>query len=333
MILNYDLRIAPNTFDFATFLANAFMYSRLTGGGLELINIYTTGYRSDKSWGNIEVPEAYHQIKIDSVILPLVRLLKDKPSFSIINNMNYSRIPQTGEKTFPPDFRPESLPREFRSESSLLPCSENVLNKLFQRANITPHPFIPDPHLQESVFARWGPRYVTFTVRNSGLNSNRNGGEQLIKFLRKPLALELNRCGFKFVIIPDRENIDPGHPLNDFYGQDVDLEAAFCLRRRYALYSMANMNISPATGPNILLAFSEYPYYIFDNYDENVLVMQKNFFDRKGPSFNKQRPWATKSQYMDWTARSFENYPILVTKILKHTVDSAVVQSDRITFN
>lgn len=318
MHVNYDLRVAPNTFDFATFLANAFMYSRFCNDTIDRVNIYTTGYRSDVSWGGVNPPDAYHEMKIDSVFLPLARLLLDKPSIAILNKFLNKLPASSQEKIFPPRFLPETLPLEYRSAISMLQCNENSSNDLFLKTQIMPHPFSADAHLQSEIVDRWGTKFITFTVRNSKLNPRRNSEASLVELLRKPLIKELNARGLRTVLIPDRENIYMDDPLNCFREGQVDFEAAFCLRRRYALYSKALMNVSPATGPNILLAFSDCPYYIFDTYDENIPVMSKGFFDRKGPKFNQQRPWATNSQFLDWTPRSAKNYPLLLTKILDY---------------
>lgn len=298
----FDYRVAPNSFDFATFLANAFIYSRATGRTINEISLVECAYRGDSSWGDRIVPIEYHERKAESVALTLSRMLIDKPS--IYSYRKWSDIKSWSiDDSFPPGFDPKAIPKDAFSPTSLLPCSEVHTNQLYEQTKILPHPFSTDADLVDQVKSQWGNSYATLTIRNSPLNPQRNDDKSLLTSFRQPLLSALRKRGVRLVLIPDRENMNPRDEINMFDGQEVDVEAAFSLRKRLALYAGARINITPATGPNILLVFSPYPYFMYGVYDPTIPIMSKDFFARKGPAFGLQRPWALPSQRTDWTSR------------------------------
>ena len=316
----YDYRFAPNSFDFVTFLANAFIYSRVKQTIISKITLVEFNYRLERAWDDAIIPKTYHERKVESVALALARMLSDRPTIELIRDAESFR-PSDNGLTFPHNFTPTAYPKTLTSSLSLLPCNESQTASLYAKTKILPHPFTLDSDLATSVYQEWGPRYVTLTIRNSGLNSRRNDLPQLISAFRKPLHLMLERIGIRLVLIPDRENTDPYDIGNRFEGYHLDLEAAFSLRRRYALYAGAELNITPSTGPNLLMVFSPYPYFMYGVYDPTVPVMTKDFFNVKGTMFGKQRPWATSKQITDWTPRaSFD--PISALKNIQSLLES-----------
>jgi hypothetical protein len=320
MHIIYDYRFAPNSFDFATFLANAYIYSRAKKTTISRVTLVEFSYRPERAWDDAVVPDTYHERKVESVAFTLARMLSDRPAIELIRDAESFRT-HDNEITFPHNFNPTAFPKNQTSTVSLLPCSESQTNSLYADTKILPYPFSLDSDFATEVYNKWGPRYVTLTIRNSGFNSRRNDLAQLISAFRKPLQLMLERAGIRLVLIPDRENIDPRDTANSFDGYDVDLEAAFSLRRRFSLYAGAELNITPATGPNILMVFSPYPYFMYGVYDPSVPVMTKDFFNRKGPIFGKQRPWATSKQITDWTPRSSFD-PISALKKIQSALES-----------
>jgi hypothetical protein len=316
MNLIYDFRVAPNSFDVATFLANGYLFSRLRGSRVTKVTLVQVGFRPEPSWDMAAVPSAYEENKVDTVAYALSRMLKDNPSVVICTSLDSITSFTTGNN-FPVGFDPRKIPLNGFSSSSLLPCNERQTNELFKIGLDVPHIFKVDDHSADACMARWGSRYATFTIRNSALNSRRNDLAHLVDTFRSPLKEALSHLGIRLVLIPDRENLSPESTSNKFYGEDVDIEAAFSLRSRLALYSRAVINISPSTGPAILLVFSPYPYYIFGVNDETVPVMTKSFFSRKGPTFGQQRPWATPRQWTDWQDRRVFDPAIALTKVLE----------------
>lgn len=303
MNLVYDFRVAPNSFDIATFIANAFLFARLNEKKIEKITLVQVAFRPEASWNNQKIPKDYESRKVDSVAYAISRLVIDDPTVTVVTGMD--GLVTSGEiMGFPAGYDPAALPRDAFSSSSLLPCNEVHTNFLYEKARIPPRPFRPNEVDSLEVLAKWGRRYATLTVRNSILNTARNDSVVMIEKFRKPLKAELEKLGVKLVIIPDRENLDPLHPGNQFRDENVDIEASLSISRRYALYSNAVMNISPSTGPNILLVFSDFPYFIYGCLDESVAVMRRSFFARKGPVVGQQRPWATQKQWTDWQDRN-----------------------------
>lgn len=302
MNLIYDFRVAPNSFDIATFIANGYLYSRIKGKKIEKITLIQAAFRPEPSWGNKKIPYDYESRKVDTVAIALSRLIADRPSVCVYTSL--SNLPQRSEYLgFPEGFDPAQIPINAYSTSSLLPCNEIHTNKLYDIARVAPHPFQAGDECVRDVKSKWGENFVTLTIRNSKLNSARNDSPDLIEKFRNPLKQYAAANGLRLVIIPDRENLDPEDPINKFNLDEIDIESSFSLSRRLALYSVAKMNVSPSTGPAILLVLSSYPYYIYGTLDESVPVMRESFFARKGPKLGLQRPWATDRQWTDWTPR------------------------------
>jgi hypothetical protein len=324
MNLIYDFRVAPNSFDIATFIANGYLYSRIKGEKIDEITFIQLAFRPEPSWGTSIVPPDYEKRKVDTVAYAIARLVSDSPSISIYTDFN--ALKSAGALSgFPDGFNPLSIPENAYSTKSLLPCNEVHTNQLYSWARVPPYPFKPNRISVDEVLSRWGPRYATLSIRNSIMNKSRNDVPELVKSFRAPLKNALAQLGIRLVLVPDRENVDASDPINMFDGEDVDVEAAFSVDRRFALYSESVMNISPSVGPNILLALSPYPYFIFNALDESVPIMSRQFFARKGPAVGFQRPWANHRQWLDWGERQLFDGDSAIKKIVRMISSGAAI--------
>lgn len=300
MHLYYDYRYAPNTFDVAVFFANAHIVSRARKTKITHVFLICPDYRGDPSWEQ-KPSNDYLDFKVDNVAYAMARMLIDKPNITVVKDM--TGLPFVNAEQFPPHYLSSALNPVTREGNYRFPVNEAITIDLYRQTGIKPFPFVENESIKSRVISRYGLKpYVTWTSRASKFNKVRNGGStEELKF-KEFLKLECQILGYDFIIIPDREG------LNDFEARDsfvkTDIEAAVCLTYRFSLYSNSIMNVSTSTGPASLLYLSSASHYIFGVFDQNVPVMTKNFFERKGPIFGEQRPWSSPKQYVDWTERS-----------------------------
>jgi hypothetical protein len=102
MYVYYDYKYAPNTFDFAVFLANAYIYTKANGVRITHIFLVADQYKNDISW-ECQPTLAYHDNKAANVAFVLSTLCVDRPSISLITDRNLMPVPT--DRSFPPDYK------------------------------------------------------------------------------------------------------------------------------------------------------------------------------------------------------------------------------------
>ena len=139
------------------------------------------------------------------------------------------------------------------------------------------------------------------TLRNTPHNIARNVESSVVEKLYETTKKEYQN--YEIVIIPDQDDLFNNRSFeND--NKNYWLEASLDLDLRCAAYTHAEFNLCFATGPCMLLIFSDNPYLLLGTYNKKSGVSNLDFFERKGPRFNCQRPWATKKQVTNWTESS-----------------------------
>lgn len=294
------------------------MYSRLHGYeeiDLELVcPNFRTASEIEKTY-----PKGYYDRKLVNVSLTALSICPFIKSFAV-NKTNLELVTRSLYKDFCPDnYKPSMFASDFISNLTKLPVTERELWNLYAKTGCKPYFLTATEKAEIFVRNRFkNKKYITITCRNTPHNSDRNVGNNLVDAVR---GIVLKRFqNLDVVIIPDQDDL--------FYDRNFEslkncwVEAALDLDIRQAFYSDAVCNISFATGPIMLLVFSENPYLILGTYNEKSRVSNKDFFDRKGPFFDKQRPWATEKQVTDWTEVSELESEDVLCRIVNTYLDS-----------
>jgi hypothetical protein len=103
------------------------------------------------------------------------------------------------------------------------------------------------------------------------------------------------------VVIPDQDDVLGSYKAKE-YPWVLLPEASVDLELRFALYERAETNIAWNGGLTSLLMLSDSNYAIFGIWNESNAVAGRSIFERKGPTFGAQLPWAISGrQILDWT--------------------------------
>jgi len=271
MIAVYDLKHAPVTFDFLSFLAVADCTRQLMGhDGIDLYIV--AGEYRQWSARDMETSDAEKEWRIYGILLESTKLLPSIQSVHITRERPSvydfpAQYHDTGEVPY--------LPKD------VVPLYEQGADPLCFKA----------PAFAEEITP---PCDVTLTLRTSRHFPERNVDlDEWYKFHQ-----HLKSQGKTVLVIPDQE--DPGEWQK--YDWKAYLPAAYDIRLRFALYEQAEMNYCSANGPCAGLFYSNAPYSLFDS--TRGVFSPENYVFAYG-QYGGQHPWALPNQCLKWADSSF----------------------------
>lgn len=231
MTLNvvYDLKSAPVTFDFGTFLAFSDCLRQLSGESDMHVTILADGYRK-QSPRDLSVSESEKASRIHGILTPLMAVCPTVSGFSVEYKSRYDYQPTA----------PYATPYTVAKVGEL---AIRGAEPRFMRATDFALEMAPDYAV--TLTPRCSRHFVS---RNCDLNAWH-------KFYER-----LTASGLNVVVIPDRDNLEKF----DEYSWNLYQPAAWDISLRAALYQKARMNIISATGPASVLFFSKKPFIMFD---------------------------------------------------------------------
>lgn len=291
----YDLRCAPVSFDFAFYLAALIGHAEKNGYTKITLCIIAPFYRKTNDI-ELSYGEGYEDRKIRSVFLPLIGLLP------IIDDVIISKsglIPQSAD-SFPVGYNPTDPRLAAGSSVSLMPCTPAYLAKAFTSSG-HPRVFRGSPQGRRWINSRYSEndKLLTISPRTASHNSGRNCS--LSMFYDTYSRCRALWPTWDIVVVPDQDDVLGAYQARK-YPWELCPEASVDLELRFALYERAVVNIAWNGGLTALLMLSDASYAIFGIWNEANAVAGRAVFDRKGPSFGAQLPWAVPGQQMlDWT--------------------------------
>lgn len=309
----YDLRLAPLSFDFLNYLAFLYMYSKINRFERIDLELVCPNFRHtteiEKSY-----PPGYNERKLFNVCVDLVPLADFIENF-LINRSGVSSITKINYKhIFPEDYDHSRIPLDYKTPITRLPVTEKVIWQSFNLTKIKPLFLKSTDKAKAYVKSKTkGKQFISLTLRKTPYNSARNISDDVTANTYKFLN-DINE-NISVVVIPDQD---------DFFGLksyknsmwDFWEEAALDLDIRLALYTGSLFNVAFSTGPAMLLLYSENKHLILGTNNKKSSVSTVDFFSRKGPEFEKQRPWSKSDQKVDWTEYSELENKKNLTKIL-----------------
>ena len=273
MTLNvvYDLKSAPVTFDFGTFLAFSDCLRQLSGESDMNVSIIATGYRK-QSPRDLSVSESEKASRIHGILTPLMAVCPTVSGFSVEYKERYDYQPAAPYST---------------------PYTVAKVGELSIRGAEPRFMLAPDFALKVAPdFA------VTLTPRCSRHFVERNCDlDSWYKFYER-----LTASGLNVVVIPDRDNLEKF----DEYSWNLYQPAAWDISLRAAVYQKARMNIISATGPAIVLFFSKKPFIIFDILAGGVFS-REHWAAMNGCEDGGKPDFLGDDQIITWTNSTYNN--------------------------
>lgn len=290
----FDTRSNPVSFDFVNFLAVCAFIKRKNDCELNL-SIVAPAFRRTNSI-ELNYEESYLWRRVANIFSPIADMSAVFGSVSIQKSIDFEVAP----RCFPPDYHPARAPHGTVSPVALLPLTYGALEALWHQEQFNPVIF-RSPSFEAGVVQRRYQRekLVTITLRNTPHNPARNCPLNVLY----ALYVRLRANGYSVIVIPDQDDVLGSGEFRSF-DWSVDLLASVDHRYRLALYYSALQNFGWTSGVLAPLLLSDAPYVTFGVFNTRSGVSARQFFDRKGPTFGSQLPWANSRQHIDWTEAS-----------------------------
>ncbi len=285
----YDMRFAPVTFDFTTFLVVCDCLRQLEGFKILDITIRADGFRQKSTKdGLVQTPEKEWRVK--SVLLDSCDLLPTAVNVRVI------RDPR---QVSPDSFHVPVNYQAIVTGKAMYPYLLKDVHPLYERG-ANPVVLTAPDHAKHLMNSTLGSGYVTLTLRTSNHLTKRNIDlEQWYKFY-----CYLVEKGHKVYVIPDFEDLF-AERLCQEYDWDLFLPAAFDQRLRLALFEGALMNFATSGGSAAMMIYSNAPYAVFDFINDTYSINQVSKL-QLGLAVGESCPWAQENQGYFWDKSTFE---------------------------
>lgn len=273
----YDLKQAPVTFDFISYLALTECYRQFYAYDRIDLTILADGYRAQSARERV-MPEDEKAWRIVGILQQCVSICPTVKQLTV-----------TDEK---PDKEFE-LPRGYPNSATLY--HPKYIIPSFQ-GGAKPRECFKSPLFARELVPKAD---VTLTIRSSRHFHKRNVNPAdwitFHKYLRDK--------GYKVIVIPDQD--DPYTYRHDWDG-DVYIPAAFDMRLRLSAYESAKVNIGSNHGPFTTLFYTNAPYLMFDHMRGGVLSadLHKNSY---GFEMGGQHAWSADNQIITWEDSTLQN--------------------------
>ncbi|MEQ9111080.1 MAG: hypothetical protein RIF37_05345 [Rhodospirillaceae bacterium] len=296
LLAYYDLRCAPLSFDFAVYLSGLVGYARINGYKKITLCIYAPFYRKSNPI-ELGYSRGYEDRKVRNVLIDTAGLI---PMIDDIILSRSGMLPQSSH-SYPKNYDPTDPALQRGSGISLMPCTPIDIEKIYDGSG-NPRIYKATDKGLEWIRLRFKKTKatITITLRNTEHNPYRNCS--IDEFLLLWRSLKEAYPDKRIIVIPDQDDLLADYKSSG-YDWELCPEAALDHELRLALYETSDLNISWNTGPAIFLLFSDSKYIVFGFWNEASAVSSRAIFDRKGPRFGKQLPWAIpNTQVIDWTS-------------------------------
>jgi hypothetical protein len=285
----YDLKLAPITFDFGTYLAIIDCYRQLNDHSHINLIIRASEYRR-KSQRDFALQAAEKHWRLKNIILDCCELL---PS---IKNIHLLRLGNEQEHRidFPEDYSTLELNNE------RLPYLAKDVYHFFEQG-AQPR-VLKAPEYAHSLIDKYiTTPFITLTLRSSRHFTNRNVDlEDWYMFYRY-----LKGSGYNVIVVPDQDDV-LGSRAHELYDWCTYVPASLDIRLRAALYEKAKLNVCSSNGPTGVMFFSDAPLLMFDQ-TRGDEYSGKQWKKLTGLSPGENWPWCGAHQKMTWRDSDFHS--------------------------
>lgn len=278
----YDLRYAPVTFDFGTFLVIADCIRQIRGYPDLSVNVLSNEFRlkTPRDRGTSRQEKLW---RINNIFQGIASLL---PS---ISDFNISRTPPT-------PITGNLFPYEWQStykKGYIVPYLARYILGLYQEG-ANPIVFQASEMSRSAINTLYGNNYITLTLRNSRQQMDRNTDlEVWYRFYQY-----VQSSGYQVVVIPDQEDLLSEKKFTAYPWQTFEA-AAINLDLRFALYENAAANFCSSNGPCSLMFYGDCSVYQFDQLKGRE-TPEKFWLWNLGFEPGGNYPWAKPDQVMTW---------------------------------
>lgn len=272
----YDLRHAPVTFDFGTFLAGADAARQLLHRRGLNVTVITSGFRGHTKRDK-ETDVAEKQWRIKGILAECCSILPSVTSLTFTTNEPTGIEYPIGYPWTKTPYLPKDSVQHFRSGANV---------RVFSA---------PSHALQAAPESD-----VCLSVRSSTHHIERNVDlTEWYKFYQ-----DLTNEGRKVIVIPDQEDVLGAQKYAD-YDWNAYLPASFDLRLRYGVYAKTGLNVTTTSGPPGLLFWTDYPVLQFDQLRGGTYGAE-NIEEMYGIQRGQQFPWSAPDQRLTWCDSTYE---------------------------
>jgi hypothetical protein len=263
----YDLKNAPATFDYGTFLVISEMMRQLSGHESLNVTILADGFRN-RTKRDIDTTTSEKMARITGIMMQLNPLIDTISGYSV----QYAQ---------PYDFQD---PEPYNS-----PYLSRIVGSLFGEG-ASPN-VMKAPEFAKNAVPTCD---VTLTLRQSRHFPQRNVVlKEWYEFYNY-----LKKRGLNVLVVPDQEDITDSQKYKK-YDWECYEPAAWNMNFRMALYEKSKLNICSSNGPTAMLYYTDCNFIQFDNLRGGIFTEKKwKLMHGVGPT--KQLPWFTKKQRITW---------------------------------
>jgi hypothetical protein len=260
----YDLKYAPVTFDFATFLVLSNAVRQNMGLQTMSVQIVCDQFRSwserDKSTDEIQ-----KRWRLNHILSKLPFLIPEVDDFGItedpLREMMYPSFPQE----YPP-------PPGIDGTKYRMPYQCHHLTEFYGNKSINLRPFKASEGARNLINSTFGDNVITISLRTSKFQTVRNSNlDEWYKVYQ-----ELKNSKFKPLVIPDFEDY-MGDKLFAKYDWEIYEPAVMDMDIRLAVYEKSADNLCINNGIIGLLCFSDCNYRCFKFLYEGTLATNEKF--------------------------------------------------------
>jgi hypothetical protein len=263
----YDLKYAPVTFDFATYLVLANAVRQSMNADEISLTIISDQFRENQ--GDIKTTESEKKWQLSYILSKLPSLIPEVTTLSVSKN----KIEKIKFPAFPGGYPPAS------GTSYDFPVIVFYLASFLDNKAINLRPFKASEGARNLINSTFGDNVITISLRTSKFQTVRNSNlDEWYKVYQ-----ELKNSKFKPLVIPDFEDY-MGDKLFAKYDWEIYEPAVMDMDIRLAVYEKSADNLCIQNGTSTLLIFSDCKYHMFKiitkeahttsvNYQKEVLLI------------------------------------------------------------
>jgi hypothetical protein len=290
----YDLKYAPATFNFATFLVLGNIMRQKMGAELMGVNIVAEEYRKRTQRENVR-PQFEMEFKVNHILSKLPFLIPEVDSVDVTTGP----LTKTKSPSFPRGYPPSNLEgSEFidsKWASHKIPYNDTYLHQFYGQEDVNLRPFKASEQAKFFIDNLFGDNVMAIHLRTSYNLASRNSNlDEWYKVYQ-----ELKRLKFRPIVIPDFEDCVMDR-LFSKYDWEVFEPAAFDHDLRLALAEKAINNLMINAGSITTIAHSDCPYIIFKWVSETHLTTVENHKITKLLDYGDDLKWAAHNQHLIW---------------------------------
>lgn len=284
----YDLKKAPITFDYCTFLAISSLLSMKMGyQGFDLV-VIADGFR------NLTPRERSYSLddriwRLNNLINQISVCCKTIRNIQVIRGGDV-RI-DIDRLTIPTDY--------FSNPQTKIPYSPLVVKLLSAELGKKPQIFRPSSKALEYTRKKLGDRdLVTMSPRLAAYDSQRNTSIEIWFKVYQ----DLRTRGLRPVVLPDFDDAISTDLISK-YDWEIFTPAAYSLDLRLAVMRLAKRNLVSSGGLAAAVMYSDVPYMLTNFFHPNSPVANESYFvEHCGLELGTNFLWCEANQTINWSA-------------------------------